>query len=181
MIQKDLYKKLALACYPGQQDRLGSLATIVKHGFGAQVTTSHLHQVNRAVKRASVAGIDAVNAVSAAANNAQRGISVEVHKVGEAIETLGSHAHSVSKKLFATTAEGSRSSTSGAVVDHAEDGGSRDVGVGAVSGMAAAAAPTPAKSRSGDEIAPLSSTTGPRSTKPCCSIRTHVPSTVVHV
>ena len=59
LIQRGLYKKLALACYPGVLDRQGSLAVIVKVGFGfveakggvADHLTDFTNQAGRVVEK----------------------------------------------------------------------------------------------------------------------------------
>ena len=48
LIQAGLYKQLALACFPGKEDRKGSLATIAKLGLGA---ASSVHTVGELVRK----------------------------------------------------------------------------------------------------------------------------------
>jgi hypothetical protein len=113
LIQEELYKKLALACFPGQRDRLGSLTTIVKLGLGAQGPMSRLHQFGEAV-------------------HTQLGPLAQ--STSTKLLTLGPFANSTSTKMLAAAVDVSCTSNSVDMADHTEDGGSHDASVGAVSG-----------------------------------------------
>ena len=58
LIKAGLYKQLALACFPGKEDRKGSLATIAKLGLGA---ASSVHTVGELVRKQSISFVNVAN------------------------------------------------------------------------------------------------------------------------